>query len=112
MTARIELRLPALVKCAAIAAVLAGAGSGAHGATVSTGGGFNSMNMSRMADGRSDLADAGTPAFSYKDGFWDVRHAWHAWASDDELQSYRQQASAHFHAWNHDRDENFGWLGR
>jgi len=98
-----------ILKGVAIALVLAGAASTALGAEISDRPGYHTLNMSRLVDGRGDISDAGTPAFAYKDGFWDVRHQWHPWFSDDEMQNFRRQGVTQVHDWNHDRDADFGW---
>lgn len=102
----------ASLKGVAMAVVLSAAASQSFGAAMSNNGGYNSLNMSRLADGRADIADAGTPAFAYNDGFWDVRHKWHPWFSDDEMLSFRRQSGSRLHAWDHDRTSDFGWLRR
>lgn len=112
MLAKNSSMLPTSHLSAIIVLLLVGNVSAAQGASPPERGGYNSLSLSRTIDGRSDLSDAGTPAFAYMDGYWDVRHQWHVWASDDELESFRSQANSHFHAWNHDRDGNFGWLKR
>jgi hypothetical protein len=99
----------AIFKGAAIALVLAGTAGPTLGAGNPDRQGYHSLVMSRLADGRSDITDAGTPAFAYNDGFWDVRHQWHPWISDDEMQDFRKQGIVPIHAWNHDRDSDFGW---
>ena len=110
MSCERQFKPRALFKTVAIALVLAAAAGPSLGAETSDRPGYHTLNMSRLADGRGDISDAGTPAFAYNDGFWDVRHQWHPWISDDEMQNFRKQGTVQIHAWNHDRDSDFGWL--
>jgi hypothetical protein len=109
MSCENQIKLGAIFKGVAIALFLVATAGPSLGAETSDRPGYHTLNMSRLADGRGDISDAGTPAFAYKDGFWDVRHQWHPWISDDEMLNFRRQGVVPIHAWNHDRDADFGW---
>lgn len=103
-------------KGAVIALSLAGAVLAAQGAAASSMGGYNNMEMGPgERHGRGLAIDAswlasGSVAFGYADGFWDNNHAWHRWAGEEESNNFRARRGSNYHAWNHDRDSNFGWL--
>lgn len=99
----------AIFRGAAIALLLSAIAGPSLGAELSVRPGYHTLSMSRLADGRGDITDAGTPAFAYNDGFWDVRHQWHPWISDEEMQNFRALGGVKIHPWNHDRDSDFGW---
>ena len=53
----------------------------------------------------------GSIAFGYRDGYWDNGHRWHHWRHNRDYRDYRDHGG-NYHGWNHDRDDDNGWLGR
>ena len=53
--------------------------------------------------------DAGDVMFAYRDGYWDRRHRWHAWADADDWRWYQLHHREHYYDWAHDRDPDMGW---
>ena len=116
LTASENPAMTMFLRGAVIALSLAGAALTAQSATASGMGGYNNIEMGpgeRQGHGLAINASwlvSGSIAFGYADGFWDNGHAWHRWADDEESRNYRARRGSNYHAWNHDRNGDFGWL--
>jgi len=62
--------------------------------------------------GNSQISvEFGNIDYGYSDGYWDNRHEWHQWSSDNDRDSYRHYRGSHYSDWKHDHDGNDGWRG-
>jgi hypothetical protein len=103
-----------LLKSTAVALALAGAAlmtagtSNAAGIFLGIGTGdshhYGNRSGPLIAIGFGDIA------YGYRDGYWDNGHQWHHWSNDGDYRTYRDRRGSNYHDWNHNRDQNNGWL--
>jgi len=105
---RIFLKSTAVALALAGAALLTTGTAGAEG--VSLGIGIGDTHHDGNRSGAVIALDFGSVAYGYRDGYWDNDHQWHRWSNDNDYRTYRDRHGSSYHDWNHDRDQNEGWL--
>lgn len=109
--ARKEFDMTIIVKATAVALVLASA-TLASGCVTRDNDRYGYSGHHRHGSDNAQVSlEFGNIDYGYNDGYWDNRHQWHQWSSDNDRDSYRNYRGSHYSDWKHDRDGNDGWRG-